>query len=266
MVLSMSLNCEEIKNWISHFSLVEECDVIRNGMLRMATPFQFANGSKIDIFTGFDTETPDQIVLSDLGTTSAYLLDVNVKPWTTKKRKQIVADICESLGVFQVDGEFKIILRPDQKDEFASAMVRLAQACIRVSDLVMTQRFKAVQLFKEEFEEFLGLSELENEAGFSIVGTMGNPVEIDFKVHGKKIESLVQTLSTANQQSAHTLANESFVRWYDLSEHRKEYQFITVYDSNSDAFKQEDLARLGKASTVFGFPANDTQIHDTLVA
>lgn len=262
----MTINCEEIIPLVKSFSLVLECDVIKNGMLRMATPFQYPNGGQIDLFLGRQQDLFQDWVLTDLGQTTAYLLNLHIRPWTTKKRKILISDICETLGVRQVGGEFQINLEKSEIKNLPDAMVRLSQSCIRVADLALTQRFAAVSPFKEEFEEYLDSVDLQYEPSIILPGQFGRDVEIDFKVHGQKAISLVHTLSSGNSSAAHQLSNELFSRWYDLSNYQDKFNFMTVYDSNNDVFREPDLARLGDRSAVFGFPAQQDQIHYALAA
>ena len=84
-----TLNCASIQELIKNFSLVKECDVIDNGMTRLATPFQYPEGSNIDIFLSNTNTLFPELILTDLGQTTAYLLNLHLKHWTTKKRKQI---------------------------------------------------------------------------------------------------------------------------------------------------------------------------------
>jgi hypothetical protein len=259
----MRIECEALRPLLQTFSLVQNCDVVRNGMLRIQTPFQYPDGSHIDLFLGRDLEN---LVLTDLGQTTGYLLDLHVKPWTTKKRKTIVSDICRSIGVQQTGSEYQIRFNDADVPTLPQLLVRLAQACIRVSDIAMTQRLRVATVFREDFEEFLASSELDYTASPKITGQFDREIETDFLVRGQNVESLIQTLSTANSAAAHGLANEVFRKWYDLSNVRQRYQSLTVYDTNNDVFREDDIARLGTLSTVFGFPANEEQILETLVA
>lgn len=262
----MPINCNNIHEFIKGFSLVEECDVIQNGMMRLATPFQYPEGSNIDIFLNkSNTLFPDWI-LTDLGQTTAYLLNLHLKHWTTKKRKQLVSDICIALGVELDGGEFMIKLQEDHISELPQAIVRLSQACVRVSDLAFTQRLQAINDFHEDFEEFLESADIKYDTGASLIGQYDRKVEVDFRVYGQRLTSLVQTLSTGNSAASHGMANEVFRRWYDLRNHRTENQFLTVYDSSNDVFRDDDIARLGELSTVFAFPANLENIQHLLVA
>jgi len=262
----MMMDCENLQTYLKGFSLVRECDVVRNGMLRMATPFQYPDGGYIDLFLGKKQELFDDWVLTDLGQTTAYLLDLNIKPWATKKRKQIIADVCESLGVDQDGGEFSVVISQENIFDLSHSIVRLAQACIRFSDLVLTQRFRAAAVFRDELEEFVESASLRYDTAVIIQGQYGRDVQIDFQVSGRNVKSLIQTLSTANSAAAHGLSNEVFRRWYDISPQHTQYQFLTVYDTNNDIFRDDDLARLGSLSTVLGFPAHQEELNLALAA
>ncbi len=259
------MDCLEAKSLISRFSLINDCDVIKNGALRMSLPFQHLDGSYIDLF--LQRNAADQWVLSDLGNTAAYLLDLHVKPWSSQKRMQVVADICKSLKIEQVKGQLQAVLTEAQlRKELPEAMVRLSQACIRVSDLALTRRLRTPVVFQDEMEEFLSVADLDFDKNVLLAGQFGNKVEVNFAVRGKSVSSLVQTLSTANSAAAHNLSNEVFRRWYDLSNHRPKNQFVTVYDTNTDYFRDEDLKRIATLSSIFGFPAEEDQIREALAA
>ena len=156
----MILDCAKIKEMVQGISLVRHCDTIRNGMVRMATPFRYPDGSLVDLFLGQNPSLFEGLKLTDLGQTTAYLLDLHVKPWATQKRKQRVADICNSLAVSREGGELVVYLPNEKASDIAEAMVRLGQACIRMSDLAFTQRLRPVNAFREDLErsEEVGLA------------------------------------------------------------------------------------------------------------
>jgi hypothetical protein len=262
-------SCEQLSTVVSGFSLIEHCDIVKDGTLRLATPFLYQDGSKIDLFLS----EPGQahlvnFILSDKGNTSAYLLDLNVKHWSTKRRKLAVEDICNALGVAMNGGQLEVHLSPAQMiGALPDAIVRLAQASIRVSDLALTQRLRAVNSFKEEVEEFFDSKHLGYETSIAIRGRFGKDVPIDFRVKGQRRSSLVQTVSTANPTAGHGMTNEAFSRWFDIEDLRDAYQeFVTIYDSTTDAFREEDILRLSTRSVVLGYPAESDSIADVLAA
>jgi hypothetical protein len=262
------IDCDYLANIVSGFSLISDCDIVKDGSIRMSTPFQYPDGSRIDIFVILSNDLlPTQAILSDKGQTTAYLLDLHVKPWTTKKRKQMVDDICASLGVSHVGGEFLVNSSVERSSEWPSAMVRLAQACLRVADLAFTQRLRSPDAFQEEFEEFVSSLDRPYEPRVKLIGQFDKEVEIDFSIRGQTINSLVQTLGTSNQYAAHGLTTEAFRRWYDLQPiHQNSYQFVTIFDTGNNVFRDDDVARLGQLSQVIGFPAESDKLKVMLSA
>src|SRR5688572_18603411 len=106
----MELNCEGVKDLVKSFSLVHQCDVVQNGMLRIATPFFYPNGSQIDLFLESPNELFPRFELSDYGQTADYLTDMQLKLWSTKNRRKLINDVCETLEVKQQSGKFYIPL------------------------------------------------------------------------------------------------------------------------------------------------------------
>jgi len=260
----MIVNCGNIKEYIKSFSLVKECDEIKSGALRIATPFNYPNGSHIDLFLIKNNDLFSNYILSDFGQTSDYAADMQFNLWATKKRRTIIDDICQSLNVTQSDGQFEIQLTHKDFTQFYNPIVRLAQACIRISDLVFTQRLTISGTFQEEVEEFLAVSHLKYEPDIVIKGDFDNEVKLDFKVYGENVISLVQTLSAGT--NSHTVSNEIFRRWYDIKSYKNSNQFITVYDQSYSTYRDDDIKRLSELSVVLGFPKEQEQISESLAA
>lgn len=255
-----------LSDFVTDLSLVRAHDLVRDGSLRLATPFRYPDGSLIDVFLKDTKELFEGFELSDKGQTMAYLLDLHVKPWTSQKRKQTLADICETLGVEQEGGSFRIRLKKEEMPSLPDAIVRLGQACIRVADLAFTQRLRSPSALTEDFEEFLVGLDRPYESGIRIPGQFGKDVEFNFKVQGKRIVSLVQILSTPNRFAAHSLSVEAFARWSDITPVRAEYQCLSVFDTTNDVFREEDLRRLESVSEVVGFPAESERLNLSLAA
>ncbi len=266
MSAAPSLDCSALQRLVGGFSLVEACDVVRNGMLRLSTPFRYPDGSAIDLFLSPQPDTAGTLTLTDLGHTTAYLLDLGIKPSSTKKRQLQWQDICQSLGVTRDGGELKIHVESARAPEIATLIVRLAQACLRTADMALTQRLPVADTFGETFEEFVAETDLRYEAAVEVIGRYQKPVPIDYRVRGQATTSLVQTLSTGNTAAAHGLCNEIFRRWYDLAPERPRHAFVTVYDTTNDAVRDDDLLRLSELSLVMGYPAQARQLADVLAA
>lgn len=260
----MPINETALREMVEGFSLVKACDRVKNGMLRIATPFQYADGSHIDLF--LEQDLTQEWKLTDMGQTIAYLLDLHVKPWSSKRRDQAVTDICQALGVQKEDAQLYRRIPANEPSVFTDSLVRLAQACIRVADIALTQRFRMVSAFRDEVEEFVATIDVPYETPYVLAGRFRKDVEVDFMVQGQVTKSLILTLSTQNAAAAHGLCNEVFRKWYDLSDHRQSHLFVTAFDTTTDVFRHDDLSRIRDVSSVLGFPAEVDALQEMLAA
>ena len=262
----MEITCENLRRIVQGFSLVQACDIVGNDMLRIATPFKYPNGSQIDLFLRRAAPLFPSYILSDYGQTADYLADMQIKLWATKKRRLLLEDICSSLEVEQNAGQLEILLEENALTELSDAIVRLAQACIRVTDLAFTQRLQLAGTFQEEVEEYIASTNLPYEPEITLIGVYGKEVKVDFRVQGKKVTSLVQTLSTVSPANAHVASIEVFRRWYDLAPHRALNQFITLYDTTTRIFRDDDINRLSDLSLLLGFPDEAERFKEAIAA
>jgi hypothetical protein len=249
------LRCDAVNEALrKSISLVAECDTISDGILRIATEFRYPDGSHVDVFLD---QSSSPYILSDLGETAAYLREVGIKPWASRKRRNIVADVCRRLRINQNDGQLQIEFPGMDQDAFADAVLRLGQACIRISDLSLAVRHRSPSDFKDQVQDFIDSHQFQYEVDHKLLGSKGNEVRIDFKIDGPRPHSasLVQTLSAADSNTARHQAEDAFARWYDINEQRNGNSFLTVYDSSSDAFREPDLRRLQDFSQLIRFPA-----------
>lgn len=262
----MAIDEQSLRRMVEGFSLVKSCDSVENGMLRVATPFQYSDGSQVDLFIENELLPEKDVILSDMGQTVAYLLDLHVRPWTSKRRELAVVDICQSLGVHKEGGQILTRVPSLESTAVTDAIVRLSQACIRVADLALTQRWRMVSAFRDEVEEFIDSVDVNYETPFTLPGRYDREVDLDFKVIGRQTKSLILTLSTQNAAAGHGLCNEVFRKWYDIHDHQQGFQFITTFDSTNDVFRQDDLNRIQDLSTLFGFPAQADGLAEALAA
>lgn len=107
-------------------------------------------------------------VLSDLGQTMTWLADVQVRPWQSKNRQRFVEDTLHTLGIRQNGGALETSFEP-LHDSFEDAVIRLGQACVRVSDLLFTRRSTQQVNATEEVEELIADAELSYEPNAQLV-------------------------------------------------------------------------------------------------
>jgi hypothetical protein len=253
---------EEARRVLGGVSLVRQLDELPTGYLRIETPFKYPDGSSIDVFIHPPSRVPE-VRLSDLGQTTAWLLDLQVRPWLSKKRQGLLEDALHTYDVQQSGGELTLMVSGAQ--ELPEGVIRLSQACLRVADLSFTRRSSLQSTFAEEIEQMLDDAELPYESGAEIPGKYGNLIHVDFSVQGRRTRSLVLTLASQSTSAAHTTSNEIFRKWHDLDVPNRDSQFLTVFDDRSNAYRDEDLKRLEAVSTVLPF-SDRAGVRDVLSA
>ncbi len=248
------MDCYSLQTQLASFALVKECDVGSDGSLRIATPFLYPDGSLIDVFYQTQNDFFLSARLTDLGQTTAFLADLHVYiDKNHEKREQILSDVCRTLGVQESNGELYVLI--DQHTDLADAMIRLAQACVRISDVSYTHAFRNKTDFHATFAQYLGFVRPDRLEDFGLEGRFGRKIWIDFFVRQNgKPDNLILTLSSANRTSSHNVANDVFSKWYDLDRYKNDYQFLTVVDSDSKSLLKPDINRIADVSQVIRYP------------
>ncbi len=229
-------------------------DLQPDGSAKLTTPLSYPDGSPIEIFQ----RDADDLFLSarfaDGGRTFQYLGGMQVQTEGHEKREGLLQEVCRSLGVQHHRGELTVALSPEA--DVADAVIRLAQACIRVADLHYTLAFKNKTDFHQIFfADFLSVERPDHLENFSIEGRFGRNVKIDFFVRKKDArDHLIITMTSTNRTSSHAVANDVFCRWYDLERYKNDYEFLTVLDSTSRAFHEGDIDRVASVSRVIRYP------------
>ncbi len=239
-------NIQDIELIADDLCMVRGKDVVPRGHLRLETKFLYPDRSSVDLFVVNGTQQQlltGSAVLSDLGQTTSWLADVQVRPWQSKKRQRFLEDAIYVLGIRQNGGALETEFAPNHQ-ELEDAVVRLGQACVRVADLSFTRRSSLVVTATDEVEELISDADLAYQANAPLQGRHGNVVVVDFLVEGRRRKSAVLTLAAQSAATAHTAANEVFRKHYDLDTPQRGEQRVTVYDDRNDVYRSEDIDRL----------------------
>ncbi|HZF10107.1 MAG TPA: DUF1828 domain-containing protein [Thermoanaerobaculia bacterium] len=253
----------EVQRLMERHRLITGIDRLPKGHLRIETGFLYPDGSSIEVFLVESKGLFDGLKLSDLGQTIAWLLDVQVKPWISKKRQAFLEDAIRLYGVRQEGGALEYPLA--SLEELPQGVVRLSQACLRVADLTFTRRSALQTVFSEEVEEILTDAELGYQSSVELPGRYGKPVRVDFVVEGRAARSAVLTLASGNASQAHVQANEIFRRWFDLDVPERAEQRVTLFDDRQNVYRDDDLQRLHQLSNLLAI-SDPQAIVDLLAA
>jgi hypothetical protein len=163
---------DDIRANLRSRALVAGVDPLPSGHIRIETTFRYPDGGSIELFV---VDPPR--LLSDLGQTTAWLLDMQIKPWLSKKRQAMVEDVLHVHGVRQNGGAIEIDL--PSLDELETKVLVLAQVCLRLADLTFTRRASLQAAFSDDLAEVLADADLEYEPNVELPGRFGSKVRVD---------------------------------------------------------------------------------------
>ncbi len=254
---------KSLQQKLATYPLAKDCDPLPDGSFRITTPLLYPNGTRVELFYQPELDLFASTRLTDKGQTAAMLAELQIYIEGYEKRQQILADICRTLRVADNNGELCVSVESD--DHLADAVMRLAQACVRAADLHYTQSFRAQSDFRQIFAAFLHQERPDNIEDYTIEGRFGRRIKTDFYTRqNTRPDNLIITLFSANETSSHSVANDVFCRWYDLDRYKDSYQFLTVMDSSSKAFRQADIGRVASVSRVLSYPADSETLRGLL--
>lgn len=260
------INCSQLDDLVVTLPLVQHCDRVGKGALRISTPFCYPNGEKVDVFLDSDKLLlTDDLLLSDCGQTASYLHDAQVPMDATARRRELIADILHLSGVSLKGLQLTIRPRSSDASEISQAIFRLSQTCVRISDLATHMRLRSANPFKDDVEEFFEVQGLSYQTDVKLPPVFGKrDIKMDFEVRSGNRDSYVNIVAAMNDTAAHASALEITTKVRDLTQSSQyvPQRFVTVYNSQSQAIRVEDLERLATMSEVVSYPEE----MDTLLA
>lgn len=117
-----------------------ECSPAPIEGVRVRTPMMYPDGGIVDVFV---LERGDGYIVTDFGDALGWLQMQSVNRGLTNRQNVLIRDVCRTLRVklFQE----QLVLREIKSEELGDAVMRLAQAVVRVSDVRFTMQPKSVK-------------------------------------------------------------------------------------------------------------------------
>ena len=263
--MQVNYDCSKLAMMAPHIDLVKSCDTVRSGAIRIATPFKYPNGESVDIFLYLKRGLLDEYQISDYGQTYVYLRSAQTGITSTSRKREIVGDITSQLKVKFDKGELTASIHGDDAESLSDAILRLAQACVRISDLATHQRLRSANPFRDDVEEFFEARRFAYIPDVKIAGPYKVQLRVDFEVNSSHAKSYVNVLAAMNLASARSSANDIFVRWHDLIQAgSNSHQLVTIYNSTSRAIRTSDVNRLKEYSIVVSYPEEQDNLEKVL--
>jgi hypothetical protein len=226
----------------------------------------YPNGDFVDVFVySKKSSLFEEYRLSDGGQTFSYLKGAQVGMLGTTRKREIVGDIVSQLNVQMVLGELFIAIRGEEPESISDAILKVAQACVRISDLATHQRLRSANPFRDDVEDFFEAKNFWYSRDVKVLSAYNAPIRMDFEVNTDNSKSYVNVLAALNLPAAHAAANEIFTKLIDFRQTEQEdHQLITIYNSASKAIRSTDIRRLSEFSQVIAYPEQQYQLAQTL--
>lgn len=240
----MDTPCQEIAVTLGELFV---CSTVKD-FIRIRTPYLYPDGDVIDIFL---QKKDNQITLTDLGETLRWLKTQTITQKKTDKQSALIQDICLTLGIEIYRG--MLILRVGDRETLGSAITRISQAAIRVSDLWFTFKGRAYESITEEVAEFLHELRIPFTPNEKIKGRSGRTWYIDFHTRHVRATGFMNVLSTGSRAAANSKVNGIVASWHDLNHlkvGRERVNFISLLDDSLDIWSTENIRLLEDLSEV----------------
>ena len=117
-----------------------ECAPAPREGVRVRTPMMYPDGDMVDVFV---LERDGCYDITDFGEALGWLRMQSVSARRSPKQNRMVEETCQTLGVELHRGQLR--LRSGAANGLGEAVLRLAQAAARVSDLGFRLRTRAVE-------------------------------------------------------------------------------------------------------------------------
>lgn len=232
-----------------------------NEHVRIRTPFLYPDGDVIDLFV---REREGMLLVSDLGESLRWLKSQTTTARRSNKQRRMIDDVCMTLGVELYKG--MLMIRAKEPALLAEAVTRLGQAAVRVSDVWLTFRNRAIETVTDEIADFMTEKQIGFERGEKRPGRSGRMWTVDFHTVTPARSTLLSVLASGSHAAARGVAEHVVAQWHDLSHVQSEgIRLVSLFDDTLDVWTPEDFKLVGSVSDVARWSRPD-QVEDLLKA
>lgn len=215
----------------------------------------YPDGGIVDVFV---LERGGAYTVTDFGDALGWLHLQSVSRSRTRRQELLIEDVCQTLGVQLFRDQ--LILRNINTEDLGDAVIRLAQAVVRVSDVWFTMRSQSFQTTADEVEEWLGEKRIPYERGVRERGRSNQDWTIDFRTITERT-SLVFLLGTGTRGATRRITEHVLAGCVDLSHLRKSQPgltFVSLFDDTQDVWREQDFRLVTDYSEVAYWSRPDT--------
>lgn len=216
---------------------------------RLRTPYLYPDGDVVDLFV--KQHDAGKGTVTDLGETVRWLRSQTLSPRRTTRQTQLIGDICMTHGVELFKG--MLLARYQDESELADVTMRVAQASIRVADLWLSFRNRAVESVTDEVEDFLKEQAIPYNRSPRLVGRSGRIWTPTFQTRTEDRSALIYVLGTGSRSAAKGVTEHALAAWFDLSHlvsSPDPMTFVSLFDDTADVWSREDFQLVDQISNI----------------
>ena len=224
------------------------CSETQHEAVRVRTPMLYPDGGVVDVFV---LPRGNGYVVTDFGDALGWLWLQSVSPRCPAWQEALARDVCQTLRIELFNDQ--LVVRGVTQDALGEAVIRVAQAAVRVSDLWFTIRSQALQTTADEVEEWLNEKRIPFQRDVAKQGRSTREWTVNFETQTDNRTGLVFLLATGSRGAVHRITDHVVAGCVDLN-HLKESQsnleFVSLFDDTVDVWRPEDFSQVDAFSRV----------------
>ena len=225
-----------------------ECSPAPYEGVRVQTPLMYPDGGIVDVFI---LERQDGYVLTDFGEALGWLRLQSTNDSLSARQSKFVDDVCRTLGIRLTRGQ--LTLRINKNDALGEAVLRLAQAVVRVSDIRFTFQRQRLQTTAKDVENWLRERRIHFRRSVRLRGRSQKNWRVNFETRSDNRISMVFLMRASNRGAVLRITEHVATACRDLDylkDTQNDTHFVSLFDDSQDVWRQEDYNLMKQVSTI----------------
>lgn len=219
------------------------------GYVQVRTPYLYPDGDVIDLF--YQDDPSGVATISDLGETLRWLRMQSIGDRRTERQWRLIDDICQVTGVELYKN--MLLARVREGESLADAVTRVAQACVRVSDIWFTLRSRLVETIHDEVADLLRERNVNFQSRARMVGRSQRSWTVDFLTRTAQQSTLVFLLATGSKSAAQRVVEHTVAGCVDMSHLKvgpEAHHFVSLFDDGLDIWTPDQFRQVEEVSAL----------------
>ena len=209
---------------------------------------QYPDGGIVDVFVD---ERGATWCVTDFGEALGWLGLQSVSDRRSAQQDAVIEDVCRALRVTLRRGQLELLVTAS--DDLGEAVLRIAQAVVRVADVSFHSKPRAPSELRERVGQWLSLKQVPFESRYRLDGGAGEQWTVDYRTTAEGRISLVWLLGGDSKRAARQRAEHVVAGWYGLRHLRENGNgpaMISLFDDTREVWEKEHFRMVESLSEV----------------